>query len=452
MSKGTSDRYQEEHLEDIGWARMKSILDKEMPEKRRRFLWLPLYGGIAASIAIIGLAAYMLMSTVNDSTKQLTAMHPTDDQVASERQPSEESFYSEKETVAANADSKPPVGQDVETSTPTVQQESGEEHLQESSNNIIGLATARESRVSSPEDIATASTPDVDHREGESMDSKLVTDDVSEEETRGDNSTDSKLIDREQRTATYVALLPHLSSLLATDEKTSIRIYQDSLWSSTSEAVKVKNRRFTIEIGASAISDLPLRTFSWDGGLNLRYRFSGKIGISTGLFFWRMNSSRSFYTNQYAANVQSDRANFDWFVDLNNRQADTVQLAGRTDKLHYIRLPIRVLLFPENRLSPSIGVSRIWYVEGLQSSEEQFSADFSQGFPTTGGSIAAVAPEIVRRNNWTVDLGVTYKITDHLLTDFSISRGLKSYVNYDVQGIDFSELHNHYRLSMFYRF
>lgn len=451
MSKGTSDHYQENHLEDIGWARMKSILDKEMPQKKRRFLWLPLYGGIAASMAIIGLATYILMSSGYEAASQLTVRQQTDEQIGSESQAGQEAISSQKETVVVNADSKPPVMQDLETSTRTVHQESGEENPQESSINAVIPASTRKSKVSSPEEIATASTPDVDHRKGESMDSKLMTD-VTKEETRGDHITDSKLIDREQRTVTHVALLPHSSSVLAYDEDMSIRIYQDTFRSPARDLIKIKNRRFSIEVGASVLSDLPLRTLSWDGGLNLRYRFSSKIGISTGLFFWRMNSSRTFYTNQYTANAQADRANSDWFVDLNNSQVDTLQLAGSTDKLNYIRLPLKVQLYPENRLSPSIGVSRIWYVEGLQSAEEQFSVDFSSGIPTTGGSLSAVAPEIVRKNNWTVDLGVTYRITDHFLTDFSISRGLKSYVNYHIQGSDFSELHNHYRLSMFYRF
>lgn len=447
MSKGTSDHYQDKHLEDIGWARMKSILDKEMPQKKRRFLWLPLYGGIAASFAIVGLATYLLIGTGNGSANQMTAMQQTEVQVEPDGQANRH-LSGQEEPAFTNTEFESPAVEEIDVLAKT-----GDKKLPEVSSPIASAQTTTDNaRVDVQKEIATASTPGVDHRQGESMDSRVGSRDLPEEETRGDHITDSKLIDRERRTETHIALLPHLSSIISYDDEFSIRIYRDTFRSEVSDVVEFKNRKFSVEVGASALADLPLRTFSWDGGLNLRYRFSRKIGISTGLFFWRLHSSRSFYTNQYSSNNSSVRENSDWFVDLSNRQADTLQLAGSTDKLNYMRVPIKVQFFPENRLSPSVGVSRIWHVGGLQSMEDQFLADFSQGFPTMGGSLSIASPEIVRKNNWTVDLGVTWKITDHFLTDFSISRGLKSYVNYDIQGSDFSELHNHYRLSMFYRF
>ncbi len=447
MSKGTSDRYQDKHLEDIGWARMKIILDKEMPQKKRRFLWLPLYGGIAASFAVVAVSMYLLMSTGNESTTQLTAMHQTENasepvnpSVDGATLSAEEMVVTNKESAAR--DQKKMIAANIVTEN--------EQPFVSALNTEI-KAGRKDSKADVKKDIATASTPDVDHRQGESLDKKVISEDVPEEETRGDHITDSKLIEREQRTATYFALLPHLSSVPSYDDEMSIRIYRDTFTSRASEVIETKNRKFSVELGVSALSDLPLQTFSWDGGLNFRYRFSRKIGIATGLFFWRISSRRSFYVNQYAANTQADRANA-WFLGLNSSQVDTLRLAGSTKKLNYIRLPLKIQFLPENRLSPSIGISRIWYAQGLQSFEEQLTADVNTPSPTTGGSLSVAAPEIVRKNNWTVDLGVTWKITDHFLTDLSISRGLKSYVNYDVQGSDFSELHNHYRLSMFYRF
>ena len=67
MSKKTAERFQDP-LEDQGWQQMRILLDQEMPEKKRRFIWWPWLGatGTAALLLFSGYQLFFNQSTLNE--------------------------------------------------------------------------------------------------------------------------------------------------------------------------------------------------------------------------------------------------------------------------------------------------------------------------------------------------------------------------------------------------
>ena len=453
MSRGRSEDHWDEQLEDVGWARMHAILDKEMPQKKRRVFWMPWFGGIAASLVIAGLLLYFVSYNIHKVPKDMLALQE------------EESIETQSGGFTTGVDEG--AGRDASVFGKQLDQlpstdltaafsegsSPAQNRKDTNSARIINKDSGHPvNRMRNPS-VSTASTPAGDITEiEESAEGSIV---LPKVENAGEDFTKSKLIEKEQGPGSLI-LLPSLEFAVDVEVRRDIKILTDTFLNRGSvEIQRISKGRFDFALGASMTSDIPLMTLGWDGGLNFRYRFSPKIAIQTGLFFWNIRSQRSFYSTKEANN----RLNMDpnaWFLNASTRQSDSIQLIASTNHLNYIRIPVRFELLADHRFSPFIGFSRLWYTNMIGSANEQ-SLSFSQDVASPGNSggfssVNQIPRDLIRKSNWTIDVGFSYEITKHIVTDLTLSKGLKSYLNYNIQDKHFSQLHDHYRLTMYYRF
>lgn len=458
MSKKTVDQFRDP-LEDRGWQQMRVLLDQEMPEKKRRFIWWPLAG---AAAVIVLLSGFLLLSN-NQQNKDI---------LSSQTNSLNTGNTQEDKTSLLDDLTKNDVPGPEQNSSVSLEIQKSSENSSVVSKNRTSVNTFAESISSNtikeatgkirvdPEKI-TEVTGKISSANDES--DQLITEDVLTGhliQTDADGEANAQYIRARQS-----------EILMPLNEKFSLLTYlyglnTDEIFNSGQIAVdppvQIKRKsRFDLSLSSALISDAGLNKISYDVGAQLRYRPLKKVAIALGAYFWKIRSEQTFTATTKVANpgVGFQDQNDALLVAIPEMEADSIGRlqAGNVTyvrtikKLSYLKVPLVLHFFPNQKWQPYIGVNYMFLLSdgrnGLLENNTQY--DFASN---GAGSNSIYVSELVRGMNRGFLIGIGYQSGNHLAFDLSYTHSGKSYLNYPVTKGTFNEYHRFIRFGLNYRF
>lgn len=427
MSKGIVDQPRDP-LEDLGWQRMRVLLDQEMPEKKKKAVWWP-WIGMAATLGAFVLWHHFTTVSVQETSKpqqELTATGPA----GQETTESAQSLQDEKDgdKVLATADS--PVVTDSRVSEVAFNLKTGDKIRENPEGEVTGAQNSAGKfgkkmpavTIDPPAEVVTSS-----ELSGRS-------DQISTPENRESFEAFPSLPDR------TLSALDHIYSVESASSKVS------SSGDFKIETEPVSSIDVAVNLGMLTAGSEP--GFSYDLGGSIRYKPSRKVALGLGANLWSVGANQDFTATAPQTSIIGDDRNLTLSAA---DQADTPvaganTYSGRVNHLSYLRIPLYVQLFPESRWQPYVGLNQvILLAEGSGGIFTRESHDFSvsQGRPID---------DLVRKSNTSLMAGITWSPTGQFKVDLSMARAGKSYLNYQVSQGTYAEYHNFWRLALAYRF
>ncbi len=443
-------------IEDVGWSRMQVLLDREMPTKRRPFFWWILSGA-----ALVVLAASVIFSQGMMDRNDLDQVTTTNAPKSVEVDPS-----APPEHDTAPLDGKRDEGLPVEKEAPSDSEDAATAKPQ----------TPLKDRAILPEDLAAKvprpekQIPAVDDQMVDIDRNKAIPespvgggqDQVGTVEPEGTTSgvdQSAAMLRQNKGIVDPAASITEYHPFIRTKDLSLARhpvAIRTVTYEPTMAPVEAESTgQWHFGLQAAGLMDNGATKFSWDAGAGLQFHMSNKVAISTGAYFWQVvdNEDFSWVENSGTLDDQSLRVNT---LEPEMPALDSFGVSvgvsqvrwARTRILSYLRVPLHVMIFPQSRWSPHLGLSMVQLISnksGLRQAE--FSALDAQGAVNY-----SEISDLLRRFNMTLDIGIRYQVSPHLVLDLSHIRAFKSYLNYEVGGSGVPEIHRTWRLSLGYQF
>jgi hypothetical protein len=430
MSKGIVDQPRDP-LEDLGWQRMRVLLDQEMPEKRKRAVWWP-WIGMAATLGAFVLWHHFTSVSLPETSKplqELTTTGSAGQEAIASAQPLQEE--NDGDRLLATTDS--PVVTDSRRSEDGGNLEAGDRIRQNPAGEVTGARNnAGKFGKEMPVDIA-------DPPAGMVTPSELSgwSDQITTPANRESFEVFPSLPDR------ILSTLDHKYPAESTSSKVS-----------SSDDFKIESEpmsRIDVAVNLGMLTAGSEPGFSYDLGGNIRYKPSRKVALGLGANIWSVGANQDFTATAPPTSAIADNRNLtlaaaDQADAPGTPVAGVNTYSGSVDHLSYLRIPLYVQLFPESRWQPYVGLNQvILLAEGSGGIFTRESHDFSisQGRPID---------DLVRKSNTSWMAGISWSPTGQLKVDLSMARAGKSYLNYEVSQGTYAEYHNFWRLALAYRF
>ncbi|MCB0687612.1 MAG: hypothetical protein KDC53_13850 [Saprospiraceae bacterium] len=441
MSKITGSN--RDPLEDRGWLQMKVLLDQELPERKRRFIWWPWIGAVAAGV--VGVLLLPNIVTNNGNTKSLTPSLVMDEQKIS-------------------------VEKQVEM-MPLDQSSTNEDHRSQKAIKNSNTTTKPISQLFKNEPIPAGNEERVEvqikiekGQEGKANNA-FVTELNSEELPDAKPATEiftQQKSDSVSDVVIYPSLLREIPSSIISPLPYTYLLSQRSkdlpLVHDSSTPVDIRSvSKFDFAINTSIISDVAFHNASFDLGGQIRMKPLRIMSVGLGAFYWRINNSQVFSTEQ--TNTGSRVTTVDALVANPEMDSNSPGFSNNgsaisyreISQLSYLRVPLFFQFLPERKWQPYLGIQHMILLsdgqQGILESSKQ--ADFATSAPAASSN---EIPDLVRLHNSGFILGLTFATHKHWTFDFSVSHSPRSYLNYSVGAGDYVEYHRFFRLGVGYRF
>jgi hypothetical protein len=461
-------------LEDKGWAQMKALLDKEMPNRNRRMAWW--YWAVASAVvALIGWIGYAQIQ--QQETKTLTLSDKNDTEAT-------ESF-SEVGTLEHGKmiDQKEKESQTgASVSTTLLKAKDGGDHNKSPGDKPEKTRNALQSR--NAEKLADQNSQKSINDTGLLVsETKLSQTEKNETVQEVDNSSENVPVyqiepnpdfkgqkDKNVRTDLIaddgkkrnVGQLVYLSAPdFMVSYRPSISLSESLLMAVAARedaAIEVPDGKkgFNFSLEAAVISEAQFSKLSVDGGAQVRYAFNDVLALGSGVYFWQISNTQQFAGTQSALGFQSQDMGDPQLViepelmDVTTGNVNNVRMleVANADNLSYLRIPLYIQLFPHRKLQPRMGVNQLLLVSDNFPGAAEEQTDLN----ANPGAKAERLEDIVRQTNLSYEIGITFQPNDHLYLDLSYQRGQSSYLNYEVMSRTFQEYHRSWRLAAGFRF
>ncbi|MCB0665906.1 MAG: hypothetical protein KDC80_08805 [Saprospiraceae bacterium] len=455
MSKGTADRFRDP-LEDQGWQQMKKLLDREMPERKKRIIWWPWLG--VASVLLILVVTFAnrldqpemnqdivtgtgsdLVPSTDDQKLAEPATLPGDEEISS-TSGADRDVIKKRNALGTEVTSirSGKIDSDQKPETQTNGSASGDE-IEEVENNPD--RTVSMSILPEPQESGKPGG---------------LQDDIP-------TGTDTELISAgkivEQRKFDPLFSLGQSQNYLGHRYAISSEISQMDL--SGSPIQRKKQSGFDFGFAGALLMERSFKKPSIDLGIDFRYKPVKYLAIGTGLYFWQIRSNQTFTATDNASGLLGAFQNAlgDALVaipEMQNQDTLDRQQPGNTTyiqtikSISYLRIPIYLELCLHDKWQPYVGMDQIILLSdgrnGLLENKTQLD------LAITNGSNVSSFSELVRPSNGAVFFGLKYRAANHWLVDLSYHHGRKSYLNYAIARGDYFEYHRFFRLGMQYRF
>ena len=481
MHRKSSGEREEHPLVEQGWKDMEAILNREMPvgRQRRRLFWPFIFLGVLM-LGVVGWQAYLQTLSSGDHPVHIPLM---------EKEASEISPASQKPT-SSNGSNVPPqpaatIPEEVDLKTldktkrtiqqPVIKQDRAavvpalsdqkeaasrdteavvilEEPVELTNNTARDVESLPENLMDAPT-ISDRKVGTGDRNRGEEAMVEIVSEDADVEHNKEELIyPDTRTLVREP----YV-FVPILPETLHLRDKT-YRLF-NTLSDATSESevsnIDIDQNKVNFGLTIGGIIDAKFSTGSWDLGLSVDYALSDKWHVGVRPSYWRINSRRDFFYRTQTRSTGSDPI-LSMDPDEAFKDHDVVSQVGTpsnssvvteisTDVLHYLRVPIYLQYHVGRRWRTALGFSSYYLLaEGGAALElNAVSNAFSAADPSV---------DLVKRNNYSVDLTIDFLLADNLRLSASYAHGLGSHLNYEVDERSFSNLHRYYRIGVDYSF
>lgn len=455
MSKGTADRFRDP-LEDQGWQQMKKLLDREMPERKKRIIWWPWLG--VASVLLILVVTFANRVDKPEMNQELVTGTGSDLVPSTGNQK------------LANPATLP--GDEKISST------SGEDRDVIEESNALGkeVTSIRSGKI------------DSDQKPGTQANVSVVGDEIEEVENNPDRTVSMSIppepqgsdppgeVQEDIRTGTEKELISagkideqrKLDPLLTLGQSQN---YLDHRYSISGEIPQMDLNRIPVQRKKQSVFDFgfagallmesSFKKPSIDLGIDFRYKPVKYLALGTGLYFWQIRSNQTFTATDNSSGLlganQHDLG--DALVAIPEMHSqDTLdrQQPGNTtyiqtiENISYLRIPIYLEFCLHHKWQPYVGMDQIILLSdgrnGLLENKTQLD------LAITNGSNVSSFSELVRPSNGAVFFGLKYRAANHWLMDLSYHHGRKSYLNYAIARGDYFEYHRFFRLGLQYRF
>ena len=436
-------------LEDRGWSEMRVILDRELPEKKRRFVWLPWMGAVAAVILVI-----LLMRPFESGEVPIERTIPPENTGAGVDKPAgvamgQSNSSDDKKQEVLIADNNAALLQRIESGTDAISEEQNSFVNVEEAGSILS-ETGEAEKVIAP-----------DNFEGRNVDGKDVGMPLNGFDLEKDNDAvdmvdDSTWPDEQGKTrAGRLRWIPiDTRNLFVEDRARDITVVFLGNEDGEADKLEVKqHKRFNFSVSMGMLSVPKFDKLSWDAGAGLDFNLSKDVTLGTGLYFWKIKGHQEFGQDPntlrfYGTNGPDAGNRLEMDVDQPTivDQSDVVSI----ESISYLRVPVVLRAFTSNRLTPYVGIQWITLLEpstGLNAESNDFVATVSPGV-----SQGLARSDWLRKSNVAWNLGLGYTIFGNFHVDASYSQGLESYLNYDIDQGTYHKLHRFFRLGFGYRF
>ncbi len=435
-----SSNEEQHHLEDRGWQAMRVLLDQEMPVKRKRrpIIWWPV--GIAAAIMI---AAGLFWINPDQGGKSMleVAQH---NKTGTDR----ESELSDPQR-DANGNLK-----EAEISHLEITPKSPVEQHQKLTRSDLALA----------KNLGQSNPVDQEHHQPFVKDQRQESDsqlgnqasDQIETVKNGDSYTGEP--------SEEVEILPtkkkhHWSSIAMLsfrDVYVSTEPYPLSLLSTAiadEGNVNIQNpRRRTWDalVGGGLLADRNFNHLSWDVSTTLRFKLLKRWAVGLGVAFWEVRKQHQVYydpsvSNQF--NIYGDRSSLDQQSEPERFDSSQGFVSSSSrfnlDVGSYLRVPIFAQYNPDGRWQPYVGITPIFFIR-----TQKLEPVITQG---STGQLQS-PPDLVRKQNLSVDVGIAYVVTGHFRLQLSYLYGFRTHLTGEFSSGSFSNLHRTFRLAAEYEF
>jgi hypothetical protein len=444
MSRKIADRLHDP-LEDQGWQQMKVLLDREMPESKRRLIWWPLTGA-AATLALLFLGYQFIQSHKEQSL--LADSTSADTSVLLEGGPTISSLEPVLDAPASTADLAKSGNFDGASSAP-LPLEKKQDRKEKYSNTASVMPDNQQNKGQA------ADLPFKVNKENEVID--VPEDHLLAGESEVAGFDDSNSISKNE-----------LQELVAIESLGSSLKYsypiQHNEWFeplTIEHNIEVaKNSVVDFSLATGMLTDNTISKPSFDLGGQIRLKTSGKIAIGLGSFFWAISNNQTFSAVTPPTNSLTAAKDFSLSADQGIQRADSASVpqagfsyyTGQINNLAYWRVPVFIQFFPSGKWQPYIGASQnILLSDGSQGLLE---SNGSRDFATVGSGASTSQPitDLVRMSNTAFLIGLTFQTHRHFSIDLAYAHSKLSYLNYRVNEGDFYEYHRFLRFSLAYRF
>lgn len=447
MSKKIADRLRDP-LEDQGWQQMKVLLDREMPESKRRVIWWPLMGA-AAAIALLFLGYHYISN--NNEQPFLVENSRSDSRIPTE---GDKTSHTDKVLDSESLSTSLSELEHIKTetaSTPALT--SGIKNQNRQTKHTIGNVRT------SQQDESQYADPKLEAEKGNEV--ALVLDEPLqrfESEVHTNVDAQSSPESDFQRVTAIAGLTSSLNYIYP---------IQRNEWFvplSIEQTVEVRrDPRIDFSLATGMLTDHSVSKPSFDLGGQIRLKPSGKIALGLGSFFWSINSDQTFSAVSVQTNALTDSKDFSLSAVQGASRADSASVpqagfsyySGQVNHLAYWRVPVFIQFFPTGKWQPYVGVSQnILLSDGSRGLLASSASNDFQSIGSGGANSSSSQPitDLVRMNNTAFLIGLTFQTHKHLAIDLSYAHSKLSYLNYQVSEGDFDEYHRFLRLSLAYRF
>ncbi|MBK8505093.1 MAG: hypothetical protein IPL46_24545 [Saprospiraceae bacterium] len=320
MSKKIADRLRDP-LEDQGWQQMKVLLNREMPESKRRMIWWPLMGAAATVVLLLLGYQYIFNNTEQTlltgnstsdspdlSDKAQTKGHP---EVVLDSIPSNSDFAESTTFKSSNAST---------SHQPAIKKNQNQKEKSSSINHGM-LANHRDKRQDN--------NPEYEDKKGVEGVTVLENPSPFIEPEINDYVDPQGRIETESRSLSPIA--SSLSSL-----KYIYPIHRNEWFEPmTIEHIIDAPRDPLVDfsLATGMLTDNSVSKPSFDLGGQIRLKPSGKIAIGLGSFFWSINSNQTFSAVSSPTNSFNDSKDFSLSADQGIQRADSVSVPCRPQLL-----------------------------------------------------------------------------------------------------------------------
>ncbi|MDH3246124.1 MAG: hypothetical protein OEM26_15995 [Saprospiraceae bacterium] len=460
--------YYDPGLVDKGWDEMRKILDKEMPQRKKRYLfWLPMLAGVMMIIATLFYLYQPDDSIPVEADKSTIQLIPAE-QIPVQQDPAIKAAPLEEDEVKwdraslnkgsmeeqsgsgtfvpGNSTSSPDVAVAEPSPTPS-SSKSLKPEIQYAENKAIEGGVLLESEMGPTEDSDSKK---------EEVTVNIDDDALALEDQQQAQNEPSRLVNQQ--------LINPISQFRAKELSPAwtYPIESHLLAAQADETIEKQRSGMHLSFGVSAglISDHSLSDFSWTSGAEVSLEINRILALSTGLHYWQIKSDR-FFLSESVSNFADEAKDFtlqdpSQMADIERMGGTNVsagsadqRLAGQTGRLRYLRVPLTIQFFPDAVWQPHIGISSLFLLTASSMNQEFALSAVDQ---INANLQISTVSNFVRKRNLVYELGLSFQPVKNLMFDLTYGLENKSYLNYSVSGSGFSELHRYWRLSGSYRF
>lgn len=453
MSKRTAERFQDP-LEDRGWQQMKQLLDREMPEKKRRAMWWPWFG--VTAVFLIFLITYAVSHTFKTDSQEKDQVQSEGTQLSETPVlPGEVANKTKTEADRSlNENLNPSSLKDTRSETPG---------SKEKGNTELSVFIAESKRLEPPatDDFeATRKIPAIIENEITSGENQMDTDPASGFDQSGRDAVVVQNEKKESLQNTYdLAFLDKTAFVL--DYRYALGIPEQVLAQESGDQIQAgKKAKVDLELSTAVLTESSFKKPSFDIGLDLSYRPFRNVAVGAGFYYWTIRSDQTFTaTNNSSGFLGAAQNDFgDALVaipemqdkdTMDRQQPGNITYYQTIRNISYLRIPLFIRLFPESPWQPYAGIDQLFLLSDGRNGllENQRSLD-----AVTNGATIVSFSELVRRSNTAFLFGLRYQPGNHWSVDLSYHHAGKSYLNYSVSQGAFYEYHRFFRLALGYRF
>lgn len=449
-----------EGLVDQGWEQMAAILDREMPERKRRaFVWW-LFAGL---VFIVGAGAvgynYLQSDKLEESSPELMAegaimsaqnkadidelpVPVTSDEDSLKK--TNEKTVPEAEVVSAKIANDPVLKEE----SRYIEQATSESAGQKSGLNILPELTLDRK---TQEDLTS-----------EGLDTREEGEDIIFVSNRNDAGEISKKeLAIEDLRQTYEDINP-----LGLRGQNLLPFYIRKLDQAEKQMSEISSgqRESKFRIGAAVRGDL-LTDYGFErlnpgGGLELHFGIGSRFRVVTGLSYWRLVSDRMIYASQ--SSLADEEVFYGNSIDMEDTDAvdgdNSFLLDGGNDarKFHILEIPVLAIYRIGSRWDAYLGVNWMNSIDRLRSEDQNLGLVSTPAFQTPTRVNLAQNRSLYRAKNFSYVAGARYGVARHFFVDLRFSVASDLHLNYDISdqsiGSKRSNLHSGIRLGVGYRF